>query len=75
MQSMYHIFSKLFRWGLILGALGLLPKATLYLAHAALDSHHVGMISLGRLNRQLIAGGQSNHKGHRHSQAIEHVQR
>lgn len=69
MSSTQSIFSSLIRIGLILGALGALPRVTLYLAREAFESHQHGLVSLTRLNQSL---GMSPHSPPTHSKQKDH---
>jgi hypothetical protein len=43
------------RWAFYLGSIGGLAGGTMYIAHEAANQTETGLVSLGKLNRQLMA--------------------
>jgi len=53
MSSLTKIIATLFRWAFYLASIGGLAHATMSIAHEAAHQTETGLVSLGKLNRQL----------------------
>lgn len=54
MTFLYPLTVSVIRLSLILGVLGFLPKATIWLAKETLHQQQVGLVSLTKLNKGLF---------------------
>lgn len=57
MSSLFHITSAILKVGVALAICGGLARAAVYFRDEAFKSTQTGLVSLSKLNRQLITGG------------------
>lgn len=61
MGAIFNLIKSVIEWGVFLAAVGGLGEATLKMYKEAGQAHSHGLISLSKLNRQLISSETSNH--------------